>query len=583
MKSTLKKQVYAGIMYGMIPLLFFSCSASHPSVSSAPGKQLNQDDDSKFKTLYYNGLIQKTQSNLDDAMRDFRQCLTIDPLSPAANFEVAQLLEYDKQHDSALVYIKKAVAGDPKNMWYGNAYAHDLQELGRYKEVVKVYDNLIKTNAGEIDLYYKLALAQLQAQEYKEALETYNKIGTKSDQADDDLIMDKIEILEKIKEYPQAEVEIEKLIKNNPSTPQYEDMLGNLYDLEGKNEKAFGLYQKMEQEYPHDPMVHLSLADYYKSANQDKPAFEELKKAFAEPTLDIETKIRIILALNTFTNSDSIFNEALTLAGEMVASDPTESRAHVIYGELLQHSQNLNEARNQLRFAVSEDSSKYNYWTQLLDIEAQLNDAQDLENESREAIGLFPSNARLYYYNGLANMQLKNYNAAVGAFKSGTLYVINDSTLLDLFYQNMGDANYYMKKYTASDSAYNEALKINPNNDYVLNNYSYFLSVRDTNLEMAERMSKKSNGLVQNNSSYEDTYAWILYMSGKYPSAKEWEYKAILDGGSKDATVLEHYGNILFKLGDKSSAVDYWIKANDAGGHSELLEREIKDKQEYGK
>src|ERR1700735_3684385 len=103
MKSTLKKQVYAGIMYGMIPLLFFSCSASHPSVSSAPGKQLNQDDDSKFKTLYYNGLIQKTQSNLDDAMRDFRQCLTIDPLSPAANFEVAQLLEYDKQHDSALV------------------------------------------------------------------------------------------------------------------------------------------------------------------------------------------------------------------------------------------------------------------------------------------------------------------------------------------------------------------------------------------------------------------------------------------------------------------------------------------------
>jgi len=583
-KNRIKNKLYTTIIGGMVVLLFFSCSSSHKTTSSKSPQNFKQFSEEKFKSLYYDGLIARTQGNYDDAMHFFRQCLALDPTNPDANYEVSRLWEYNKQPDSSLFYIKKAANEAPQNIWYSNFYAQNLQELGRYKEAVKVYQDLINTHPAASDLYYKLALIQLQAEQYKDALKTYGVIEKKSDDSlDVELVMDKIEILEKIKEYPQAEQEIQKLIKSAPSTPQYYDMLGNLYDQEGKKDKAFELYQKMAQEYPHDPMVHLSLADYYRTTNQDKQAFDELKKAFAEPTLDMDTKVRIILALNTFTNSDSIFNEALTLSGEMVAASPTEPRAHAIYGELLQHNQNLQEARVQYRDAVSEDSGKFTYWSRLLDIEAQMNDAHDLESESRSAIGLFPTSAQLYYYNGLANMQLKNYAVAVGVLKSGIIYITNDSVLLGQFYQNMGDANYFMKKYSASDSAYNEALQINPNNDYVLNNYSYFLSVRDTNLDLAEKMSKKSNALIQNNNSYEDTYAWILYITGKYDIAEEWEHKAIIDGGDKDATILEHYGNILFKQGKKDSAVEYWQRAKQAGANSDVLDREIKDKQLYGK
>ena len=112
-------------------------------------------------------------------------------------------------------------------------------------------------------------------------------------------------------------------------------------------------------------MVHLSLADYYKTTNQDKMAFEELEKAFEEPSLDIDTKIRIILGLNTFTNADTILSEAMTLTREMVKSDPTEPQSHFIYGELLQQKQNFDEARTQYRITISEDSSKYSYWDPL--------------------------------------------------------------------------------------------------------------------------------------------------------------------------------------------------------------------------
>ena len=231
MKFGVKKQVYMGIIYGMISMLLFSCSASHKSVTGIPGKHARQFDESRFKMLYYNGLIQKTQNNYEDAMGYFRQCLVMNPASPAANFEVSQLLNENKQPDSSLVYIKRAMNGDPQNIWYGYFYAQNLQELSRYKEVVKVYEDLVKTHPAVTDLYYKLALAQLQAQEYKEALDTYNKMEEKTGPLDVDLSMDKIEILEKIKEYPKAELEIKKIIYNNPSTTNYYYMLLNLYDL----------------------------------------------------------------------------------------------------------------------------------------------------------------------------------------------------------------------------------------------------------------------------------------------------------------------------------------------------------------
>jgi len=567
----------------MISSLFFSCSSSKKPTATASLKRHSQIDEDKFKALYYDGIKQKILGNYDDAMGFFRRCLAINPASPAANFEISEILEYNKRPDSSLVYMNRAVNGDPGNVWYRYFYAQNLQELGRFKEVIKVYQDLIKMHPGNTDIYYKLALAQLQAGQYKEAIETYNALEQKLGSVDEDVSMSKIEIFEKIKDYAKAEEEIQKLIKHDPSTPQYYDMLGNLYELEGKPDKAFEEYKKMEDIYPHDAMVHLSLANYYKTKNQDQQAFEELEKAFDEPALDIDTKIRIISGLATFSNSDSIFTQATILSKKMVVANPTEPQAHVVYAELLLRNKDFLEARKQYRIAVSEDSNKYSYWSGLLELEGQLTDIKDMETESREAMGLFPNNAQFYYYNGFANMQLKNYDAALNAFKTGIFYVLNDSNMLGIFYTNIGDASYYTRRFAASDSAYEDALKINPNNDNVLNNYSYYLSVRDTNLAKAEQMSKRANELVPGNDSYEDTYGWILYMSGKYQDAKEWESKAMTNGGGNDVTILEHYGDILFKIGDKDSAVDYWIKAKARGANSDLLERKIKDKNLYQK
>ena len=67
----------------------------------------------------------------------------------------------------------------------------------------------------------------------------------------------------------------------------------------------------------------------------------------------------------------------------------------------------------------------------------------------------------------------------------------------------------------------------------------------------------------------------------KYNDAKIWIEKALNNGGRNNGTLLEHYGDILFQLGDKENALKYWEQAQTAGGASNLIGKKITDKNIY--
>ena len=71
-----------------------------------------------------------------------------------------------------------------------------------------------------------------------------------------------------------------------------------------------------------------------------------------------------------------------------------------------------------------------------------------------------------------------------------------------------------------------------------------------------------------------------MYKQGKYKEAKTWIEKSLSHGSDQSATVLEHYGDILFKLGDLNGAYDYWLKAKNAGeGASENLDKKLESRK----
>ncbi|NNM95104.1 MAG: tetratricopeptide repeat protein [Bacteroidia bacterium] len=567
-------------------LLFTSCSLFR----GGAGRQyagakvpLTAEQSDRFKSTYYDAETEKITEDYDQALNLFKLCLEIDPSSAAANFEIADILEGTKHSDSAIYYSKRAAQLEPSNIWFEDLYAQCLQDKGDYKGVAEVYRSIVKDNPEEADYYAKLGAAELQAGLTSAALATYNSMEAKFG-FNEDVSMDKVRVFEKAKNYLEAENEIKKLIREEPSTPEYYDMLGNVYELEGKKDKAFSLYRQMEGSNPNDPMAHLALADYYHAQHNDKDSYRELELAFAETRLDVNTEIGILIGFYEATDGhDSLMTEGLRLCKIMTATHPDDPKGHNSYGNFLIRNRDFMKAREQYSLSISEDSGKYSNWSQLLLLDQTLNDYHALALASQSALNIFPGYPQLYLDNGIANLELKNYPEAISSLQQGLQYVLGDSGLLVQFYSSLGDAYNAVKRFGASDSAYEAALALNPDDDYVLNNYSYYLSIRNTRLERAAAMSKRANAISPLNANYEDTYAWILFTMGQYKEAKEWQEGALRDGGDKNANILEHYGDILFKLGEKEKAADYWQKARDTGSSSELLERKIRDKQYYSK
>src|SRR5690606_4581848 len=169
----------------------------------------------------------------------------------------------------------------------------------------------------------------------------------------------------------------------------------------------------------------------------------------------------------------------------------------------------------------------------------------------------------------------KQLDESVEYLEAGLPYVIGNPRLKEQFYTQLADAYHQMEEHKQSDKYFDLALALNENNPTALNNYAYYLSVRNENLDKALRMSEKSNNLSPNNAIFLDTWAWILYQQKNYPKALEIIEKAMQYGGDKSGEVIEHYGDILYKNGMKDKALQQWQKAKAAGDASPAIDQKI--------
>ncbi|HET6225309.1 MAG TPA: tetratricopeptide repeat protein, partial [Bacteroidia bacterium] len=534
----------------------------------------------EFEYLFFDGAREKVLGNYESAEGRFLQALKLDPSSSATMYELATIYTFQNNKSQALLYSKKAATAAPKNTWYQLLYAECLRENKKPTEAAAVYEKLLQNFPDRLDFYYELANAYLFANKPNDAIKTYNRIEQQIG-VSEDASMQKIKIYKSLNNTDKAIEEAKKLIAAFPKEGKYYGIIGELYQEKGQNEKALQAYNDLLRIDPENAYVHLSLADYYRNQKQNEKSFEEIKIAFKSKLLDIDTKIKILLSYYSITETYSELKaDADELCKILVEVHPDEAKAFSMYGDFLYRDKKLEQARIEYRKSIALDKEKYALWNQLLIIESELNDYAAMEKESKEAIELFPNQALPYFFNGAANLQLRNYQASVDVLTEGKEFAF-DKQLLAQFYANIGDAQNQLKKFAASDSAYNKALELEPGNVYVLNNYAYYLSIRNENLEKAERMSKKTNELEPNNNSYQDTYGWILYQMKKYDDAKIWVGKALDNGGKTNGTLLEHYGDILYQLGDKENAVKYWQDAKKAGGASDLLEKKIMEKKLY--
>ncbi len=565
-----------------------SC-ASKKETGSAAAKDkvvyrtLTENERMEVDFLFFNAQKEKLIGNFGVAENLFLEIIKRDPGNALAYYEVGRTSIARQQFDRALEYSSKAAQMDPKNEWYLRLKVDLLRQTGRLEEAIPVLRQLVLLVEDKESVLFDLASVQAEAKQYSEAIKTFNQLEARTGPSPE-LADQKRQLWMKLGKTDKAIEEIRKLVDLNPQNTEFRLYLGQLYFEKGDYESARKHFEEALRVEPENGKILLALADVYRAQKNTDKAFSYLQSAFTKTELDVDLKIQVLLTLfGEMEKNPTAKAQALALGQEATRLHPEEPKTWAMYADLLYHSGNTAEAKNAYKQAITTDkgNQKYTVWQQYLLALLDVQDFEGLSTEADKAVSLFPNQALPYFLSGLAKNQLKAHGAAVEVLRTGVFYVGSNRELEASFYTALGDAYNELGRFEESDENYSKTLKIQPDNALVLNNWSYYLSLRKSKLDLAEEMIKKAVKIEPKNPSYLDTYAWVMYQQGKYKEALEWMELALAQAGDDKATLYEHYGDILYRLGNEIKALEYWRKAKAAGMQSDFIDRKIAEGKLY--
>jgi tetratricopeptide (TPR) repeat protein len=585
----IKRSIY----FFLILLAGVSCSTARQGVKVSPDKaqdkdpvaeqtapeqtKLAENERNEFEYLFIEGLKQKKMGRLDEAASLFSRCLEIDPNSAVAIFEMANIHYTKKDLTSASLLLEKAITIDNNNKWYKLLLAQIYQQRKQFAEAAVVFDDLRRIEPDNDEYLYMKAVSLGMAGKYQEAIDAYNELEEKVG-INDQIIVAKQQVYLSWKKPEKAFEEINSLIASNPNEPQYYGLLAELYQSQGDKANALKSYNKVLEIDPDNGFVHFSLAGYYQEQGDFYKAFEHIKKAFLNDELDVETKVQYyLMQTSNPENSDWTNAQISELLDILHKKYPDNNLMYTIYADHMIRQNKLKEARDYLRKFIETDPGEYDIWQRLLFISNDLQDFETLYTDSKKAMELFPDQSVIYALNAVAALQLEKYDEALQVLEKGEPYLVGNQNMKIQFEIYKAEANYKLDRVEQAFKAFDEVIKLDPENFMALNNYAYYLSLRGQDLEKAERLSSKVVQANPDNPTYLDTHAWVLFKMKNYSEAKAFMETALERGGSENPVLVEHYGDILYMMGNKLGAIENWKKAKALGDGSDMLERKIKE------
>ena len=540
--------------------------------------KLSEDARKEFEYLYIEGLKQKTLNNFDDAIKIFSRCLEIDPLSSATLYEMANIHVAKGDFQSSMFLLEKAVSINPDNQYYRLLLVKVYQQNKLYEKAATEYEAISKLVPDNPDYpFYQAALLTM-AGKNEQALAMYNQFEQKMG-ITEPIAVGKQQIYIQQGNRPAAYAEIEKLIKAYPAVSKYYGLLADMYLADKNREKALENYNKILEIEPNDGFVHLSIASYYLEADDSVKAYEHIKAAFKNSTLELETKAQMYMLLiqpGTIKISEA---QQLELLHILIETHIDDERPRALIVDYLLNKKQTEEARKELRLVLDIKKDNYMYWERLLLINNDLLDWKSMNDDSKKALEYFPEQPLIYMLRATGLLQQKKYDELLTVLDSGFVHANKDPKILSQLYTYQAEAYYNLKRFNEAFDVFDKVVELDPENYMAMNNYAYYLSLKGERLGVAEKLSAKVIQANPDNATYLDTYAWVFFIKKDYQLAKFYMETALSKTSEDSAVIVEHYGDILYHLNEKENALDQWKKSLKMGNDSKILKQKIAEKR----
>jgi Tfp pilus assembly protein PilF len=557
------------IYIGLLGLLLCACGSTRMLPRQAQGDY-----------YYMEGLRGYHSGNYAYARDCFKAVLKTQPQHDAALYYMGNMYYHAGDLDKALEYMTAAAEADVSNYWYQLQVAQCYLGLYESEKARSVYESLLERYPQKTDLYYDLANIYMTQRDSEKALELLGKIETLGGMTEATGFY-RFSILMMQQKRDEAQALAEFLAEHHGS-PRFFAILGDLYAESGRDSLALDNYDKAFAMDPgYMPAVY-GQAEVYRMRQHFDSYFEKMRLFMRSNEVMAGMKVDYMEQLMQNRNFVGMFLQQVdTLFVNIRASHPQDSGVAYIYTSFLAQSGRQDAAVALLKENVSHYPKDKSVWMQYLVFLYYLQDWDSLGEAAKEAGEIFPKHADIMSMEGLALWQRQQLSEATRTFEAVIPLAAKDSSTLLQTYSFLGDLYHERGDASKSYKAYENALKINPKQAVVLNNYAYYLSLEGKKLDKAYDMSKKAIDLEPESSTYLDTFGWILYKMGKYQEAKAVFKRVLVLGATElNAEVIDHYAEVLFALKDYDMAFIYWNQAKDKDKENKLqLEQKIAERR----
>ncbi len=520
---------------------------------------------------------QKMIGNVNEAINLYNTCIKVNPHSDVAYYEMGTVYSAIGENTKAEENLEKAYNLNPKNYWYGIAYSELLKINKNSTKSLKILKKIKKLNAlNSLTIDFKIAEIYVENRKYKKALNLLGEIE-KENGISELISFKKFEIYKLQKKFSSAESVLVNLSRQAPEISEYHVLLAEFYTETGDSVKALQSYENAYKADSSNIYAVTNLADMYSSMGEDDKAYFFLNRAFLNKNIPLDSKIQTMIYLNKdreMIRKNKVFIEKMvnSLLVEYPDNYEVKTVAYDFYNGLEDHVKAL-EIIKEILAAKRDD---YIIWQQALYNASMLENYDELIIIGEEALKYFPNKNEIYLFVGIAYFQKEDYEMAYSVLSPQLAMIKGSDKIKVQFLIFVSEAAYYSNHKTEAYRYFDELIAEDPSNDLTKNNYSYFLALDSVDLKKAKDLSYSTLLNSPENSTFLDTYAWVLFKLGDYNTAKYYSEKAIIINGQNDPDLIYHYAEILFFLNEIEKSNKYYILAGEKGFDKAVIEGKIK-------
>lgn len=548
--------------------------------SGGSGERPENFDVAAFDRFYVEGLKQKMMGSGGEALKYFEQCLKLNPESDAVYYQMAQVLASTGDLLNAKKYAAKAHNYDKKNLWYLMLLSQMNYQEKDVDSAAIWYEKAAKLSPDDDNIRMTLGNLYIEAGNYDKASAIFDGLDKKYG-VNESSTVTSVRILMSAGKYEEAAVKMEELLKQNPDDILYNGLMAEI--LVGKGDKAGALqiYEKLRKANPADPQVQLSFAEFLAEEKNYDELFSLLNVIAINDKIRREDKVRVFAELSQKQDLVSdLENRLVKSLMVLEAAYPGDDIIPIIQTDLLLRQGKTQQGIKKLEELIKARPQNYFAWEKLLFAYLDIGDFKTLFVKAEECASRFNMSfvAKILFAN--AAIETGKYDVAEAELRKADILAGDNREYKMQVLTMKADVFYRTKEYDKAFAAFDEALKFNSEDLTVMNNYAYYLAEQDMNLKEAEDLARRVVEKEKSNSTFLDTYGWVLYKRGKLNDAAK-VFESIISRGEKpDAEWYEHYGFILSKQKKCAKAVGSWKKAIELDPSKTHLLKEIENCEE---